>query len=284
MYESNPNLPSPFKTKDNREFVIAVTKENKYAIIPVMLGNDRDICQQLVVDTADFPQLAQTGLHSEEQLNQIKTITGRSLEQITKLGRPYGLSQSGFMAQDENVISVIRADNRIIRQLGLTHPQLAKPLFHVLNMMDADLSLNRWNMAKHSWENIKYFFYNKQKVFVEVEDTKGGQKSIFDDDIQGGFYIKLWREFSTQELHFLAEYYGNLMPSEFEILKTQLSVINTGEMEPQYIMRYGFYEGHTFWRTDPIAISFIFGLQTLYEIEKAFNRKLYKILTNHFTE
>lgn len=67
MNESNPNLPSPFKTKDNREFVIAVTKENKYAIIPVTLGNDRDICQQLVVDTADFPQLAQTGLHSGEQ-------------------------------------------------------------------------------------------------------------------------------------------------------------------------------------------------------------------------
>ena len=252
--------------------------------MPVSLSNDRKICKQLIVDTTEFPQLAKTGLHSKERLNQIKTITGRSLTEITELGHPNGLSTSGFMAQDENIISVIKADNRIVTQLGLTHPQLAKPLFHVLNMMDADLALNRWNMAKHRWENIQYFFYNKQKVLVDAGDTKGGQKSIFNDTIEGAFHIKLWREFDAREIQFLEKHYGHLPTPELEQLKTQLSVINTGEMQPQYIMRYGFYEGHTFWRTDPIAISFIFGFKNLNELDIIFEGELYKVLTGHFIE
>jgi hypothetical protein len=284
VYDTKPNLPSPFINQDSSEFVIAVTREKKYAIFPVTLSNDRDICLQLVVDTTDFPLLARTGLHSETRLSQIKTITDRSIEEITNLGRPYGLSQTGFMAQDENIISVIKADNHIVRELGLTHPQLAKPLFHVLNMMDTDLTLNRWNMATHHWENVQYFFYNNFKVLVDVEDTKGGQESIFNDNITGGFYIKLWREFEDHEVKFLSKHYHHLPADELQELKTLLSVINTGEMEPQYIMRYGFYEGHTFWRTDPIAITFIFGLKSFEELDRIFKNKLNEILLNHFTE
>ena len=150
--------------------------------------------------------------------------------------------------------------------------------------MDTDLTLNRWNMARHRWENIRYFFYNNRKVFVEVEDTKGGQLSIFDDGIEGGFYIKLWREFDKEELKLLKDKYGHLTATQFDTLKTLLGSINTGEIQPQYIMRYGFYEGHTFWRTDPITIAFIFDLKTLAELDQVFEENLYRILTNHFTE
>jgi hypothetical protein len=282
--DSKPDLPSPFITKDNQEFVIAFTKEKKYAIIPVTLSNDHGMCKQLVVDTVDFPYLAKTGLHLEEDLNDISTITNRSLEEITKLGKPNGLSQAGFMASDENIISVIKSDNLIVSQIGLKHPQMAKPLFHVLNMMDIDLSLNRWNMARHKWENIQHFFYNNQKVFVEAEDTKGGQKSIFNDNIQGAFYIRIWRELEDWETKFLQERYKQLTPSEFNKFKSLLTNMNSGEIEPQYIMRYGFYEGHTYWRTDPIAIAFIFGLKTLPELESIFENELYQTLTGHFTQ
>ena len=282
--DSKPELPSPFMTRDNQEYLIAFTKEKKFAIIPVTLSNDRGMCRQLVVDTVDFPYLAETGLHLEEYLDNISTITNRSLEEITNLGRPNGLSQAGFMSEDETIISVIKADNRIVSQMELTHPQMAKPLFHVLNMMDIDLSLNRWNMAKHKWENIQYFYYNGHKVFVEAEDTKGGQLSIFDDNIEGAFYIKIWRDINTQEMQFLKSKYKHLNSEQFDKLTDLLSSMNTGEMEPQYIMRYGFYEGHTYWRTDPISISFIFSIRTLAEIEKVFKGELYEILTNHFTE
>jgi hypothetical protein len=60
-------------------------------------------------------------------------------------------------------------------------------------------------------------------------------------------------------------------------------VIQTGEMEPHYIQWYGFYEGHTSWRADPIAIAFLFGLRSLEEIEGAFPGRLPEVLSAHFT-
>ena len=56
-----------------------------------------------------------------------------------------------------------------------------------------------------------------------------------------------------------------------------------GEMLPYYVIRYGFYEGHTGYRGDPIAIAFIFGLRTVEEIEAAFPGRLLDTLTAHFT-
>ncbi|MCK4835997.1 MAG: hypothetical protein KAT17_05135, partial [Candidatus Aminicenantes bacterium] len=61
-----------------------------------------------------------------------------------------------------------------------------------------------------------------------------------------------------------------------------LCSIHFSEMAPYYIMRYGFYEGHTDYRADPIAIAFIFGLKSLKEIDNIFQGKLYTTLSNHF--
>ena len=51
-----------------------------------------------------------------------------------------------------------------------------------------------------------------------------------------------------------------------------------------YIQRYGFYEGHTDYRADPLAIAFILGLKSLPEIEQAFPGRLRDALARHFTE
>jgi hypothetical protein len=268
-----PDLPSPFEFL-GREYVIAVTKAGEFAILDVTLGNDRAICQQMVFDTIDFPQLKQTGLHDEENLMGIATITGWTLDTINLLGLPGGLSHAGFMDYGEDIISVIAADNQVVKLLALTHQQMAKPLFHVLNMMDHDLALNRWNMAKHSWENIESFFYNGREVKVIAYDTKGGQKSIFNDGIQGAFHIKLWREPTETEKNYLKQHYQHLTKNEFKEFLELLSFINVGEMQPQYIMRYGFYEGHTFWRAEPLAIAFIFGLRPLEKMDSTFLHEL----------
>ena len=55
-------------------------------------------------------------------------------------------------------------------------------------------------------------------------------------------------------------------------------------MVPYYIMRYGFYEGHTSYRADPIAISIILNLKSLEEIDNVFDGELDKVLTTHYTE
>lgn len=284
LNKNKPDLPSPFVSYEDDEYVISVTSVGQFTITEVTPSNEGKICKQLIVDTPDFPQLYKSGLHSEARLNQLKTITGRPLERITELGRPGGLSFDGFMAKDENIIAVMKGDNRVVKKLGLKHPQLARPLFHVLNMMNIDLEINRWNMAKHRWDNIQSFFYNDQTVFVEAQDSKGGQESIFNDQLEGAFYIKLWRNFESDELAFLDKKYGHLSEEKLDTLKTLLSSMQTGEMEPQYILRYGFYEGHTFWRTDPIAISFIFGFKSLKELESIFDGNLYKVLTDHYLE
>lgn len=278
--DKRPDLPSPFISEEGEEYITAITKEGKYALIRATPGNDWGICKQLIVDTVDFPELAQTGLHSEDRLNKLKTITGWSLDTVTELGRPGRLSQGGFLAEEETILSVLKGDNELVSRMSLSHPQLARPLFHVLNMMDTDLELNRWNMAIHQWDNIRAFYYNGQKVQIEAHDTKGGQRSIFNDGIQGAFFMIIWRDLSEAEHQFLKERYAHLSNEQMEAFITRLSKFTTGEMQPQYIMRYGFYEGHTFWRVDPAAMAFIFGFKSLEELDGIFEGKLDEVLAS----
>ena len=223
--DTRPKIDSPFIESDKTEYVVAVTKENKYAVMAVTLSNERDICPQLVINYQDFPALASTGLHSGAELGKLTTITGRSLDEITRLARPGGLSQYGFLAEDEHILDVLTGDNRLVENLELTHPLLAKPLFHVLNMMDNDLVLNRWNMARHHWDNIQYFYYKNHQIYVDVVDTKDGQQSIFNDSMEGGFYIKLWFEPDPADLEFLQTHYSHLTSEQMDQMINLLMVM-----------------------------------------------------------
>ena len=60
LNNDKPDLPSPFIGSDGNEYIVAVNKDQKYAIIPVTLRNDRGICRQLIIDTLDFPTLAKS--------------------------------------------------------------------------------------------------------------------------------------------------------------------------------------------------------------------------------
>ena len=51
--------------------------------------------------------------------------------EITDLARPGGLSTEGFLASDEDILSVLRGDDALVRAMGLTHAELARPLLHV---------------------------------------------------------------------------------------------------------------------------------------------------------
>ena len=86
------------------------------------------------------------------------------------------------------------------------------------------------------------------------------------------------RDLHQEEKDFLLGEYPDLTEEEMDRLKKKLSYIHTAEMAPFYIKRYGFYEGHTDYRADPIAIAFIFGLRNLDEIESAFKGELDKTL------
>ncbi len=289
-YDQCPELPSPFTAEDGIEIMIAHTQDNKFTLIPVTVEKgealgyregDWDKIRILEVDAEDFPILARTGLHSEIELDHTRWITGRSIAEITDSGRPGGSSGEGFMSQEEDIISVLKGDNRLVKKLGLTHPQLAIPLFHVWNIA-------RWvsytsQSVGRSIEGIDYFFYNKRKIRLISAGGRGWQYSIFNDEIQGMYHLEFCRELDEKEKALLQEKYSNLNNEQMAGFQKILSHVHTGEMVPFYIMRYGFYEGHTGYRADPLAISLIFGLRSLEEIEKAFEGNLYEALTEHFT-
>jgi len=271
-----PDIPSPFISDNGVEVLIAFTKDEKYLLFPVTLenGDSLNYKQRLYgkgfqcrVDSTDFPALARTGLHEEDELTGIKTITGKPISEITEMGRPMGYSRAGFMNQDEDIITVLKCDNRLVYQLNLTHPQVARPLFHIWNIVLQGINRDVWLFEQM---RIEYILYNGRKVFIDWQGGRGWQESIFNDEILGQYHLEIWTKLLQSEEKYLSEKYPDMDKEKMAILIKKLSYIHTGEMVPYYIMRYGFYEGHTEYRADPIAIAYIFGLKSLEEIDNIF--------------
>jgi len=292
VLDKRPNIPSPYLTEEGAEILTAILKNGKYVFIPVTVENGKPLHyshrvstvygkdKQLHVNRGDFPALAETGLHSEAELDAKDMITGMPVDVITYIGRPWRFSGAGFIAEDEDIISVLKADNNLVRKLGLTHPQMARPLYHVWNMILQEIESGK--LARFS--GIQCFFYNGSRVTLRAESMKGWQISIFQDEIQGRFDIDVQRMLTPAERLFLQEKYAHLSAAQMADLKEKLTSFHFSEMVPYYIMRYGFYEGHTDYRADPIAIACIFGLKSVEEIENAFRGSLYRTLINHFTD
>jgi HEAT repeat protein len=282
-FDVRPSMPSPYTTDDGREIVVTSTKDGKYMLVPVTLANAERKGKQLYVNADDFPTLARTGFHCEQELDRTRIITGRSIAEITELARPDRLSTSGFLAEDEDIISVLKGDNRCARSLGLSHAQLATPLFHVLNLTARNQEQD--NHLSYQSHRAEYppFFYNGRKISVRVEYTRGGQESIFADGLDGALGIEISRDLRQQEKDYIHSRYSHLSRQQREVLAKKLSSMFIGEMTMQYVKRYGFYEGHTGWRADPIAIAFIFGMKELEQIDAAFDARLFDALTGHFT-
>ncbi|MFC1562352.1 hypothetical protein ACFL4Q_05085 [candidate division KSB1 bacterium] len=285
-----PDVPSPWTAANGIEVVTAFTMDKKYALMCVTVENGAPMNynqnqwgkgRQLACDSLDFPTLAATGLHSEPELERTGTITGKPVGQITEIGRPGQWSREGFMSHDEDIISVLKGDNRMVKTLGMTHPELAKPLFNVFNLILEHLECYRNGIKP--FEDIEYILYNGKKIFLKWGGSKGWQNSIFNDEILGYYQIEMRRELEQKEIDFLREKYPDLDEEHFAELIHLLSYVHTGEMVPYYIMRYGFYEGHTGYRADPLAVACIFGLKNLEEIEIAFSGDLYAALKTHFT-
>lgn len=284
-FAENPGISSPFILKDSTEIIVAHLKNGEFAIVSVTVenGEPRNYNEgqwgkgnQLELGCDDFPALAKNGLHSEKELKRTQTITGKSVNQITKEGQPGISSFEGFLVEDEDIISVLTADNKLVKQLGFTHPEMAKPLFNIFNLIlehrKAYLTIDR------AFPAFDFIFYNGHKISIESGGAKGWQTSIFNDGNLGYYWIKIRRELTAEEKAYLEKSYPDLNEEQFQKLVEKVSGFNTGEMVSYYIMHYGFYEGHTGYRADPISISLIFGLKTLPEIDKIFKHELPKFL------
>ena len=262
VLDDPPESASPWRTEDGKEIVTAVLKNAKYTLMPVTVENGKPLHysqrvpfahgkdQQLYVDRDDFPSLAATGLHAEAELDAKNRIAGLPVEVITYIGRPGRFSGAGFLGHDEDILSVLKGDDHLVRTLGLTHPQMAKPLYHVWNMILQEIESG----TLQRFSNLQHFLYNKRKVLLRAEAGKGWQTSIFQDEIQGRFDIDVQRPLTPAEQRFLQGRYPHLSRVQRTELQERLTHLHFSEMAPYYIMRYGFYEGHTRYRADPIAV------------------------------
>jgi hypothetical protein len=149
--------------------------------------------------------------------------------------------------------------------------------------MQTDLALDRWSMRHHQWRNVAAVKYNDRWVLLDAHDTKGGQQSPFADGLEGGFWIVIRRPLDAAEEAFLHAHYDHLDPDRWDPLHGTLTRLFTGEMEPHYVQWYGFYEGHTGWRVDPVGIAAVFGLRSLAELEAAFPDRLWEVVARHHT-
>lgn len=66
--------------------------------------------------------------------------------------------------------------------MGLTHSQTSKTLFQV------------WNLIFMPHRDIEFLLYNGKRIYFEIRGSKGWQYSIFDDEIEGQYTLKIWRE------------------------------------------------------------------------------------------
>ncbi|MEE4310424.1 MAG: hypothetical protein V2J62_01030 [candidate division KSB1 bacterium] len=285
--DTHPDISSPYVTTSGTEMIVAVMNDGQYAIVPVTQENgdipDYDRLKmgkgmQINPDSSDFPAFAETGLHADEELLSTGSITGIPVDDITASGRPDEYSRAGFMAADEDIIAVLRGDNDLVRRMELTHPDIAKPLFHVWNLVLKGIEYEKWTSDAM---DIDYILYNGRKIHLKF-GGRGWQRSIFNDGIMGAYHLEMRRELDEAEVTLLHEKYAGLTETQMNELIEKLSFIHTGEMVPYYINWYGFYEGHTSFRADPLAIASVFGLKSIEDLETHFPGRLYEVLTGHF--
>ena len=290
-FSEKPDIPSPYKSGENLEIITAYSNnKDQFYLIPLTIEKDNSFSYmegqlsgrgiKFRPDSNDFLLLALSGLHSEIELDQARTITRRSLSEITHDGRPESSSGSGFMAADEDIISVLKGDNRLVKKMGLTHPQVVRPLIHFWNII---LKRDEYNKSTKESTDIEYIIYNNRKIFLKW-GGRGYQESIFNDSILGDYHLEMWRDLDEEEISIINSEYDLLSQEEIADLKNRLTHIHTGEMVPYYVVHYGFYEGHTEYRADPVSLSFIFGLKSLEEINKVFKGDLYGVFNRHFTD
>jgi len=288
-FANPPPVPSPLQTADGRQFVLAGTQSGRYALVDVTVENGGpqqyhtnrwNKGRQLVVDSSDFPTLARAGLHDPAELARATAITGRPVVEISASGQPAQASHIGFLDHDEEIIPVLTGDNRLVSRLGMTHRQLARPLFQLYNLTLRVLELRRRGTV--AWQDIDRFLYHDTWLSCSAYGGKGWQESIFADEILGYFELEVSRELTPDETAFTRARYSFLGGPRLDHLLEKLSFIHTGEMVPFYIQRYGFYEGHTDYRADPLAIASVFGLRTVEELEAVFPGQLYAIFSQRY--
>ena len=119
---------------------------------------------------------------------------------------------AGFMAGDEDIVSVLMGDNLLVSSMDLTHRDLSKALFHLWNTV---LYMNDYDdQGTISSEGKDTLFYSGKKIWYSAPNCRGWQYSLFNDSIQGECHLELMVILSENERSFIEARYDILTDDE----------------------------------------------------------------------
>ncbi len=248
------------ETGEVRQYLVVRTALGAGAIVPVTVENGTFNLhygagkigkgRQLPVDSDDSPTLASSGLHSPEELAPTRSIIGKPVREITRPARPGMASGPGFLAADEDILSVLDAGNEPVRRLGLKHPDLARPLFHAWNLLLSEYELGRLGRFK---EDVVSFRYNRREIRLRSQQRPKVSRSPFSTTKSRGFRHRTLAEIGRQRAATSRRCVCPFEPGRPRGHDTTPDPLAHGRngCVLHYIIRYGFYEGHTDYRAEP---------------------------------
>jgi hypothetical protein len=162
------------------------------------------------------------GVNTNEIISNLTELTGVPISEIEHSARPRSGSMAGFIGKNEQFLDVLKADNTFVISRGFTHQQLAEPLFYAMNLVN----------LTEGGEDFE-FRYRGTLYRVNYAGSRGIQETIFNDDAEAS--------------------------RDYTVVNTENgALVNFSAMVPEYIWRYGFYEGNTEYRVDPARIVDVF--------------------------
>lgn len=213
------------------------------------------------------------GENSDEAIARMRSLTGLPLETLNQRARPVGATSSqlgslfhekaephwegashthmrksgdGFMSHNENVRDLLLKDNRRVRELGLTHQKVARPI------LDA--------MKRYEQLKTRQFTFEVggKKYKFEAEHAAGNDLSQPGTTYDTHVDRSGWGEGGVQGSFFNDNLFAN-----YHMRIRDLTTGKTLELDaltPHLIHRYGFYQGGLY-RTPPERIAEFFRLK-----------------------
>lgn len=204
--EEGQNKPAPYPVSD-KSYLRPVQK------IPI----------EPLTESSDM-EFRISGVNSDNSIKRLAHLNGVPIETIERNARPGAASMAGFLGKSEGLKNVLIQDNKTVNSHGLTHRDLANPLFFIMNVH-----------ARLQKIVVPIFIYKGRHYSSRATSWMGSQESIFDDGLSSSV--------------------------DFEVkdLQTGKELAFSG-LVPHAIVRYGFYEGQTPYRLDPQKIMEVFSL------------------------
>lgn len=218
----------------------------------LLLIPDLYITKRMSKEEVQFPS---PFLQKKEQIDQLKSINGLTIEKIEKRAKPGGYSGVGFIGPDEGFNEVLIKDWRTVELLKVTHAELADHLTNI-GSLARHLRTGTIEYSPSYAPNNTIPTDKPQKLTVNLVNKLGWQNDLFTPE------SNLPREVNTPMQWDQAH--------EITNKANGVSVrINTGVLS--YIREFGFYEGggdDNPYRVDPAKVMAILTGKSLEDVRR----------------